>query len=135
MKFKTVFLTILASTTLGVSALNNTNIPTAQAKKLTLSRIYKHYMREYKVKVKKTKRMAIVKYYKHGGGTYVAGHATLHKGEVVRTWFREVGGVDWQVTGGKHGKYTSKHKEYSVSWTNTNQFKILHTYSASHAWF
>lgn len=134
MKFKTICLTLLASTTLGVSILNNTNVPSAQAKKLTLSRIYKHYMREYKVKVKKPRQVTIVKYYKHGG-TYVAGHATLHKGEVVRTWYRGNGGVKWALTGGSHGKYNSKKKMYSVNWTNTKQFKILHTYSASHDWF
>lgn len=135
MKFKTICLTILASTTLGISTLNNTNVPSAQAKKLTQSLIYKHYMREYKVKVLKSRPMYELKLNKNGILTGGSRKVTLHKGEVVRTWFREVGGVDWQVTGGKSGKYTSKHKEYSVSWTNTNQFKILHTYSASHAWF
>ncbi|KRK54244.1 hypothetical protein FD42_GL001153 [Lentilactobacillus hilgardii DSM 20176 = ATCC 8290] len=107
---------------------------TASAKKLTLNLIEKHYMKEYKIRVKKTKRANIVKYYKHGG-LYVAGHVTIHNGETVRTWFRGVGGVSWQVTGGKHEKYTSKNKEYSVNWTNTNQFKILYTYPESKGWF
>lgn len=117
----------------GTTAYINQPAP-ASAKKLTLNLVEKHYMREYKIRVKKTKRATIVKYHKHGG-TYVAGHVTIHRGEIVRTWFREIGGVDWQVTGGKNGKYNSKNKEYSVNWTNTNQFKILHTYSASTDWF
>ncbi|WP_125546654.1 hypothetical protein [Levilactobacillus lindianensis] len=135
MKIRTLILTVLASTALGGSVTSSTNVPTAQAKKLTLSRIYKHYNREYKVKVRKTRHVAVVKYFKNGGGEYVAGHVTLHRGEVVRTWYRGAGGVNWQVTGGKHGKYNSGSKMYSANWTNSNQFKILHTYSASHAKF
>lgn len=65
-EFKTICLALLASTTLGVSVLNNTNVLSVQAKKLNLARIHKHYMREYKVNARKPRRVTTVKYYKHG---------------------------------------------------------------------
>lgn len=126
--FKKSLMVVLATIVFSGTTICINQATTTNAKKLTPNLIRKYYPKEYKIKVKKTRRAAIVKYRKRGG-FYIAGHVTIHKGETVRTYFRGAGPFEWQVTGGKHGKYTTKNKKYSVNWTNTNQFKILHAYS------
>lgn len=130
--FKKIIQTSLVSLAL-VGGITITVQPqTAHAKKLTTSLIHRHYMAEYRIKVKKNMPMYKQRLDNEGR---IRGYkkVTLHKGEIVRTWYRQVGGVNWQVTGGKYSK--SKHYQYSVNFTNTRQFKILHTYPASKGWF
>lgn len=89
------------------------------------------YRHEYKVRV--LKRVPIYKV-KNAYLDPITKGGYLYKGEIVRTWYRGVAGVDWQVTGGKFGKANNDKFGYSVNWPSRKSFKILKTYKGTN-WF
>lgn len=93
------------------------------------------YNHEYKVRVLKPTTAYKIKL---GKSTYLNRRVKkfkLKRGAVVRTWYRGVGGINWQLTGGTHEKYSRDHRyQYDVNWASKKSFKILHTYKGTD-WF
>ncbi|MTV82984.1 hypothetical protein [Secundilactobacillus folii] len=84
----------------------------------------------YLVRVKKATKAEKVRTIGGSVAYRTVKRVTLHKGEVVKTWYRTQGGFMWMLEGGKHGKYNSNyHYSWNVNWSKKS-FKVVKTYRA-----
>jgi len=88
-----------------------------------------HYRQhQYLVRVEKPTKAEKIKTYAGIIASRTVKEVTLHKGEVVKTWYRTQGGFMWMLQGGKHGKYNGNyHYLWNINWPKYS-FKVLKTY-------
>lgn len=89
-----------------------------------------HYRgKTYLVRVEKPTKAEKVKTYAGIIAQRTVKKVTLHKGEVVKTWYRTQGGFIWMLQGGKNGKYNGNyHYLWNVNWPSKKSFKVLKVY-------
>lgn len=94
-----------------------------------------HYRHEYKIRVKRPTKVYMVVYSKRSDYLdKIFYYTTVHRGEVVRTWFAGASEFNWHLTGGRFGSGRNTHYGFSVDWKSPKSFKILKTYHG-YNWF